>query len=155
VAVSANGLQPDGQNDNGWDQGLLFLNPSHVWLQPPGYVTRMMAQNYQPQWLRSEVADPKAGLDVVATRSENGKILVLQVVNVGANPVSATVNLHGYKPSWPKATVQELAGSLDARNTADQPTQIAPRSETWTHEFAQGPMKRLFSAHSFTIIRFE
>jgi hypothetical protein len=36
VATSANALQPDGQNDNGWDQGLLFLNPARVWLQPPG-----------------------------------------------------------------------------------------------------------------------
>ena len=27
IVTSANGLQPDGQNDNGWDQGLLFLNP--------------------------------------------------------------------------------------------------------------------------------
>jgi hypothetical protein len=40
IATSANCLQPDGQNDNGWDQGLLFLNPSQVWLQPPGHVTR-------------------------------------------------------------------------------------------------------------------
>ena len=31
VTTSANCLQPDGQNDNGWDQGLLFLNPSQVW----------------------------------------------------------------------------------------------------------------------------
>ena len=41
IACSANCLQPDKQNDNGWDQGLLFLNPEKVWLQPPGYVTRM------------------------------------------------------------------------------------------------------------------
>ena len=48
VVCSANALQPDGQNDNGWDQGLLFLDPSQVWLQPPGYVTRMIARSYQP-----------------------------------------------------------------------------------------------------------
>ena len=42
IAASANCLQPDGQNDNGWNQGLLFLSPSQVWLQPPGYVTRMI-----------------------------------------------------------------------------------------------------------------
>ena len=45
IATSANCLQPDGQNDNGWDQGLLFLNPSQVWLQPPGYVTQMLFRN--------------------------------------------------------------------------------------------------------------
>jgi len=30
ILCAANCLQPDGQNDNGWDQGLLFLNPSKV-----------------------------------------------------------------------------------------------------------------------------
>ena len=30
ITTSANCLQPDGQNDNGWDQGLLFLNPPSV-----------------------------------------------------------------------------------------------------------------------------
>ena len=35
IVCAANALQPDGQNDNGWDQGLLFLNPSRAWLQPP------------------------------------------------------------------------------------------------------------------------
>ena len=40
IACAANCLQPDGQNDNGWDQGLLFLNPSKVWLQPPGLPDR-------------------------------------------------------------------------------------------------------------------
>jgi hypothetical protein len=48
IAASANCLQPDGQKGNGWDQGLLFLNPSQVWLQPPGYVTQMYARNYLP-----------------------------------------------------------------------------------------------------------
>ena len=48
IVTSANCLQPDGQNDNGWDQGLLFLNPSQVWLQPPGYVTQMLARNRCP-----------------------------------------------------------------------------------------------------------
>ena len=43
ICTSANGLQPDGQNDNGWDQGLLFLNTSQVWLQPPGYAAQMFS----------------------------------------------------------------------------------------------------------------
>ena len=49
VVASANALQPDGQNDNGWNQGLLFLDPAQVWLQPPGYVTQLFARHYQPR----------------------------------------------------------------------------------------------------------
>src|SRR5439155_23491368 len=41
VVTSANALQADGQNDNGWDQGLVFYDPSRSWLQPPAYVTQM------------------------------------------------------------------------------------------------------------------
>lgn len=55
IACSANGLQPDKQNDNGWDQGLLFLDPGKVWLQPPGYVTRMTRTAGQPLLVKSEV----------------------------------------------------------------------------------------------------
>ncbi len=77
IATSANGLQPDGQNDNGWNQGLLFLNPSQVWLQPPGYVTQMLSHNYLPQAVKCDVTGVEGGLDAVATRSEDGKTLVL------------------------------------------------------------------------------
>ena len=64
IASSANCLQPDGQNDNGWDQGLLFLNPSHVWLQPPGYVTQMVSRNYQPVVLKCDAQSPGDSLNV-------------------------------------------------------------------------------------------
>src|SRR5258706_14724616 len=45
IVCAANGLQVDGQNDNGWDQGLLFMNPWQTWNQPPGHVTRMISDN--------------------------------------------------------------------------------------------------------------
>ena len=61
IVTSANGLQPDGQNDNGWDQGLVFLNPSQVWLQPPGYVTQMLSRNYLPQRVQCDLTGSRAG----------------------------------------------------------------------------------------------
>ncbi len=64
VATSANGLQPDGRNDNGWEtKGLLFLNPSQVWLQPPGYVTQMISRAFQPVLLKTDVAGNPRHLD--------------------------------------------------------------------------------------------
>jgi hypothetical protein len=74
VATSANCLQPDGQNDNGWNQGLLFLNPSNVWLQPPGWVTRMISRNYLPAHVPVTVSGTDQ-IDVSAKRSKNGKTL--------------------------------------------------------------------------------
>ena len=118
IACSANCLQPDGQNDNGWNQGLLFLNPSQVWLQPPGHVTRMVSRNYQPLCVKSGVQDADRKLDVSAKRSEDGKTLVLQVVNIGDKPVSAAIRVSGFVPSRPVAMVEELAGALETVNTA-------------------------------------
>lgn len=160
VALSANCLQPDKQNDNGWDQGLLFLNPSKVWLQPPGYVTQMVARNYQPRVVeaRVESADPDGKLSVTATRSEDGKQLVLQVVNAGAEPRPSRIDLVGFTPSKPLATVEELAGPLEAVNTADEPERITPRRAEWRHDIKSGGgggATYVFPPHSFTVIRLD
>src|SRR5262249_57866012 len=70
IVTSANALQPDGQNDNGWDQGLLFLNPSQVWLQPPGYVTQLFSRHDQPKLVQCQVTGARGTLDVSARLSE-------------------------------------------------------------------------------------
>ena len=155
IVTSANCLQPDGQNDNGWDQGLLFLNPSQVWLQPPGYVTRMFAQNRQSQQVRCEMTGAEGRLDVTATRSEDGRTLVLHVVNPGAQPLAAELRLSGYVPQKPAAQVTELSGPLNAVNTADAPDTIVPQSGPWGHALKDGTTSRVFSPHSFTVIRFD
>ena len=153
MVTSANGLQPDKQNDNGWDQGLLFLNPSMVWLQPPGYVTQMLARGYLPQLVKCEVTDTRGELDVTAKRSEDGATLVLQVVNVGDQPITTTIQIAGFSAADPVAQVTELSGGLDAVNSADHPDAIVPRQSPWKCELTEGKTSRVFPAHSFTIIR--
>ena len=155
IATSANCLQPDGQNDNGWNQGLLFLDPCQVWLQPPGYVTRMVSHSYQPRLIKSEVQSAGGNLDTTATRSEDGKTLVLQVVNVGSQPLPATIQLEGFAPTKPLAAVEELAGPLDAVNTAEFPERIKPNGTEWRHAFENGRASYAFPEHSLTIMRFE
>jgi hypothetical protein len=155
IATSANCLQPDGQNDNGWDQGLLFLNPSQVWLQSPGYVTRMVSRNYQPNLVKSEVRSPGNCLDVSAKTSQDGKTLVLQVVNMGNDPTTATLILNGFTPSKRTARVEVLAGPLNARNTTDNPEHIKPNSTVWEHGLKESRATFGFPANSFAIIRFD
>jgi len=155
VVTSANCLQPDGQNDNGWDQGLLFLNPSRVWLQPPGYVTRMISRNYQPRVLDVRLSGLDAKFDVTATRSEDGKTLVLQVVNLDGQPRLAKIEVDGYPLSGRGVAVEELAGPLDALNTADEPERVKPRSVTLHVDKATGLKSYTFAPQSFTVLRFE
>jgi len=155
IVTSANGLQPDGQNDNGWNQGLLFLNPSQVWLQPPGYVTQMLSHNYLPQVVKCNVTGVGGGLDAVATRSEDGKTLVLQVVNVKNKEEMAEINLEGFVPGNPVAQAIELCGASEAVNTAAQSDKIIPKQSQWQHGIKLGKTTRVFPPCSFTVLRFE
>jgi hypothetical protein len=155
IATSANGLQPDGQNDNGWNQGLLFLNPSQVWLQPPGCVTQMLSHNYLPQLAKCDVTGAEGGLDAVATRSEDGKTLVLQVVNVMNKEVLAQIHLAGFVPAKSVAQAIELSATLEAVNTAANSDKIIPKQSQWQHGMELGMTTRVFPPCSFTILRFE
>lgn len=155
ICTSANCLQPDGQNDNDWNQGLLFLNPAQVWLQPPGYVTRMIAENYQPLELTTEVKNAADQIEVGAQRSADGKTLVVQVVNYADQDLSATLDLHDFVPGRSTARVEELAAPLDASNPASGPVHVRPVVSDWPHQSPAGKATRVFPAHSFTVIRFQ
>jgi hypothetical protein len=155
VVCSANALQPDGQNDNGWDQGLLFLDPRQVWLQPPGYVTRMIARRYQPVNVPVQVEGGSGKLVVAAARSEDGKTLVLRVVNTADRAVAARLALGGFTAKKPTAVVEELSGMPEAVNTAKEPRRITPRARQWRHGLGgKGPLFT-FAARSFTVLTFE
>lgn len=155
IACAANGLQPDGQNDNGWDQGLLFLDPGKVWLQPPGYLVQMIRKNVQPLLVKSDLKGPADTMSVNAKRSDDGKILVLQVVNWGDAPRPTRIQIKSFVPSQPIAKVEQLAGPLEAVNTAAKPDQIKPRCSEWIHHMAGGTAEYSFPARSITIVRFE
>ena len=155
ITCSANCLQPDGQNDNDWNQGLLFLNPSQVWLQPPGYVTKMYSASYQPREVWSGVQGANNDLDVSAQLSSDGKKLVLEVVNVGDQVRSASLQIHGYSESHPAGEVEELSGPFDEVNTATQPRQIHPVRKHWQPVFTNGETKYDFQPHAVTVLKFK
>jgi len=154
IVTSANCLQPDGQNNNGWDQGLLFFNPSQVWLQPPGYVTQIISRNYEPFLIQSQVESPANCLQVSATRSENGHTVVLSVVNLGERVASASIVIHGYSMMHSVASVEELAGPLNAMNPAETPRQNQSIRKQWQPQIAHGAAKYDFQPHSFTVLKF-
>ena len=155
VVTSANCLQPDGENDNGWDQGLLFLNPSQVWLQPPGYVTQMYSENYQPVEVQSSVTDPNNDLDVSAECSQDGGKLVLKVVNLNSSPEFATINLSGFLPTNPMAAVQVLAAAQSSVNTAQAPFGVTPANTNWQHNYNGSSASYTFASNSITTITFQ
>jgi hypothetical protein len=155
IICSANCLQPDGQNDNGWDQGLLFLNPQKVWAQPPYYVTQMNSNNYQPFCVKADTAISKNDLSVTATRSANGATLVLKVVNLTGSARTVSISIAGFSPTLPTAHVTKLTGALTAVNTSSNPNNIVPVESDWTHNIANGVITYTFEANSFTILKLQ
>jgi len=148
TSCAANGLQALGQNDNGWDQGQVFFTPSQVWGMPPFYATQMAAKNHEPLRVESTV---EGDLDVTATRSEKGDILVLHVVNTKGTEVGTKVDVKGYKVGS-KVQVYTLAGDPKAENSPEHPTAIA--TKTTTIPRSGNSLTYTFPANSYTILRF-
>jgi hypothetical protein len=155
IATSANCLQPDKQNDNGWDQGLLFLSPSQVWLQPPGYVTQMFSRNYLPKLVHCQVTGARDALDATAKCSPDGRTLVLQVVNLTGKAIPTRIHLAGFVPQKAIAHITELSGGLDVRNTAARPSAVVPQARPWKYAFQKGETRYTFPAYSVTVLRWE
>jgi hypothetical protein len=155
IVTSANCLQPDNENDNGWNQGLLFLNPSQVWLQPPGYVTQMLSENYQPTLVVSNVQSPGNVLDVTARKSINSKTLVLQVMNISGEPVSTAIKLSGFVRSQSVVRGWKLTGPLDSVNTAQQPSQVVPIPVEWKLNPSANQTAYTFDPYSVTVLTFQ
>ncbi len=147
VDCPANCLQPWRQNDNGWDQGQIFFIPDHAWAMPPFYVQQMASRNHEPLCVESAV-DGAPGLDVLATRSEDGKTLVLSVVNTSAAPVTTTLSLADFNRSNAPAQVWTLTGGLDDVNPPDGPETVRSQQspvalgDTYT-----------FGPYSYTMLR--
>jgi alpha-L-arabinofuranosidase len=114
----------------------------------------MLSRNRQPILVKSQVENNGSALDVAATRSEDNKILVLQVVNFNDQPVTATLNLEGFVPRRPVAKAETLSGALDARNTAANPQFVKPVLTQWRDEFREGQTTYTFPADSLTVISF-
>lgn len=152
IACSANCLQPYRQNDNGWNQGLLFLSPSQVWAQPPYYVTQMYSRNYQPLCVRTDASSPANALDATAAKSDDGKTLVLRVVNTSPAEVAARIELAGFTPRQPTARATVLTGDWDSVNTPERPDYIKPSESDWRHQYKNG-VTRVFAPCSMTILR--
>jgi Domain of Unknown Function (DUF1080)/Alpha-L-arabinofuranosidase C-terminal domain len=156
IVTSANCLQPDGENDNGWDQGLLFLNPGQVWLQPPGYVTQMFSHNYLPLEVESKVEQSGSSrLAVNATLSEDGKELVLDAVNPGGKAESVSIVLDGYLPNRPFATIEELRSHLNAVNLKDDPRAIHVLQRNEELQLKDGVIKYVLPPYSVTVVHFD
>lgn len=147
----ANCLQPWLQNDNGWDQGQVFFTSSQVWGMPPFYAQQMAALHYLPLRVASEVRSPEDVLDVTATRSEDGKTLVLKAVNISARPLTTAIQITQWERITALAEVWTLTGQLNDRNSPTAPDAVRSKQTTFNGAAAQFSYE--FPPYSYTILR--
>ena len=155
MVAAANALQPDEQNDNGWNQGLLFFNPVSVWAQPAYYVTQMVAENYLPLGVQAKVHGRESiTFDVTATRSMDGTTLTLHVVNTIDVPRTYAFDVNGFDPQpTVLAQVTTLAGQRHDRNSAAHPNTIMPVRTDVSYRREGNALVFTFPPTSFTVVR--
>jgi alpha-L-arabinofuranosidase len=151
IDCPANCLQAWKQNDNGWDQGQLFYTSDKVWGMPPYYAQQMAAAAHLPCRVASQVTSPGNDLDVTSTRDEDGRTLVLKVVNAGNQAHRTDISLDGFGPLESKAEVTTLSGALDDRNTPEAPERIVPKRSAIDDAGARFSYE--FPARSYTILK--
>lgn len=105
-----------------WDNAFINFDQS-TWFPAPNYVVMQLWRNhYAPN--RIEITGGSDRLNVVATKSEDGRTVYVKCVN--PRPAAAEVSLNlpaGLKPTT--ATMQIVApGSLNARNTLAKPDAV-------------------------------
>ena len=146
----ANCLQPLNQNENGWDQGQIFFTPGQAWGMPP-YYAQQMASATLPLRVESKAESPGNDLDVTATRSRDGKALVILVANCGSKSHTAAIDLSGFAARFTVES-QTLSGPLNGVNTAEAPRHIAPVN-SGIEKLAAASFVKMFPAYSYTVMR--
>lgn len=153
AATVANCLQAD-QLDRCWGQGKISFNESSVWPQPPYYVDQMISRHAAPMVLECEYSSSGSHINALARKSEDGKSLVLQVVNFDRAPVTARLKLDGFElADVAPVTAETLSAQLlPDQNTPDKPRAIVPVIERRTLATASSASAWTFPGYSFTLL---
>lgn len=130
---SANCLQVDRQNDNDWNQGLLFMNNHSVWYQGAGLFDMLMEKVWLGQRydFNEEIVDDFFNAVVM---TEDGKISIALLNRKDeAEVIEIDLPVLAGKTCEYRKTV--MAYDKAAANTADKPEFVKiPEAETCTSE---------------------
>jgi len=119
---------------DGFDQGLSFFLPNMTFLQPPGFVHKMISQTWQPNAFAVTLTPSTSPIVASAQVSDDAGTMRVQVVNPTYLSANFTVTLtgNGFIPSsvcnlWTLAEPSDIQPiDKNAGNTPFQPTLISP-----------------------------
>lgn len=128
IMCSANALQVDKQNDNGWNQGLIFMDNTGAWYQPPAYVDRLFYDCHLDT-LASFSADETVNtniFDVTVLTSEDGKTVSVKIVNRTGQAKGIGITILGFENATLRLVTME--GGLKMKNTTENKEAIKPKA---------------------------
>ena len=109
------------------DQGLSFYLPNMSWIQPPGYVHKMVHNTWLPKAVAVSVSDA-CTLSVSAQMAEDSSSLRLIVVNNLTHTINASVSVVEWEAAQTANVTTLHASSLNATNPPSNPTLYSPKS---------------------------
>jgi alpha-L-arabinofuranosidase len=118
---------------------------------PPYYSQQMIARHQQPVLLHASVEGAGDALDVNAARSEDGKTVVVKIVNQEDTHLPLLVDL-GAAAELGSVRITCLSGPLDGVNSPEEPRRYAPVESTQSWDGR--PLEHTIPGNSFTIIQF-
>ena len=163
-----NAFQAEG-NLYEWDQGHIFFNSSRSWYQPSGWVVKLLGEYYRPNRVESSVETFRVGLDmakdkgpsehidhdaltVTATMSDDGKELIVKVVNIYPGEIKTDISIPGsYIGSLESVTIGSRR--LKGINPAGDPNRIVPQCAVVPDPCSR--MSYTFAPMSFTILKYK
>ena len=138
-----------------FDQGISFFLPNMTWIQPPGFVHKMIHDTWQPNGVNATVQSG-AGVSASAQKSEDGKVLVVRLVNDDAAPKQLTLAVHGMPVAVNVAgtTLSAPNGDLEAANPPGDPARVSPVS-FGAKAAADNTVAATLAPRSFTVLVFD
>jgi alpha-L-arabinofuranosidase len=114
----------------------------------------MISRHGAPLVLECEYASRGNHINALARKSDDGKTLILTVINLNGNPVSARLRLDGFDLAEVHTVTAETlsASSLADLNTAEIPDKIVPVIERRTLEVQSQTSEWTFTGFSFTLL---
>jgi len=107
-----------------WDNAFINFD-HHRWFPAPNYVVmKLWRDHYAPH--RVAVEGDAGGLNVVATRSADGKTVFLKAVNPARRAVAVSLTIAGAAEGTRAGFELIAPGSTKARNDLDTPRAVAP-----------------------------
>ncbi len=155
IMCSANALQVQDQNDNGWNQGLIFMDSDSAWYQPPAYIDRMLLDAHLPYALTIEEDVRTNKFDITAAVSEDGKCVTVKILNRTGSKKGVGIEIPAFTDGKVTMTSVEYADRLTAVNTNAKPENTKPADPVVTEDaLRDGWVLVNAQGYSLTVVTF-